>query len=137
MLVSELSQRSGVPASTVRYYEREGLLPAERTRSGYRVFDERAEQRLGFITAAKRLRLPLPAIAELLLVWEADSCRSVKRDLRPAIQTRIDEAEAGIAELVRLRDDLVAARDRLDELPDRDERCDPSCAFLRGDRVVS
>lgn len=121
----------------MRYYEREGLLPAARTRSGYRVFDERAEQRLGFITAAKRLHLPLPAIAELLLVWEAGSCRSVKRDLRPAIQTRIEQAEAGIAELVRLREDLVTARDRLDELPDRDQPCDPSCAFLHGDRAAS
>lgn len=137
LLISELARRSEVPASTLRYYEREGLLPAARTRAGYRVFDERAVQRLGFIGAAKRLGLPLQAIAELLTVWEAGSCRSVKRDLRPAIATRIEQTDTAIAELVRLRGDLVAAGERLDALPDRDGRCDPTCVFLRGDLQVA
>ncbi|BAH55848.1 MULTISPECIES: MerR family transcriptional regulator [Rhodococcus] len=130
LLISELSRRSGVPATTLRYYEQVGLLPAARSHSGYRLYDEHAEQRLRFISAAKRLHLPLPEIFELLTVWEDEACRSVKSQLRPALDARITEAANGIDELTRLHTELVAARGRLDSLPDRADRCDPQCTFL-------
>jgi DNA-binding transcriptional MerR regulator len=128
--ISELARRSGVSASALRYYGDIGLLPAARTPSGYRAYDEHAEERLRFITAAKRLELSLPAIRELLAVWDTDTCRSVKGELRPLLDARIAEAEESIAALTDLRDSLRGARDRLDALPDRDDRCDPGCAFL-------
>jgi MerR family transcriptional regulator, copper efflux regulator len=130
MRISELSRRSGLPASTLRYYEDLGLLPAERDQSGYRVYDEHAEHRLDFINAAKRLELSLPAIGDLLEVWEADACRSVKEGLRPVLQARIDATDHGIAALRDVRARLEAARVRLEMLPDRDEPCDAECAFL-------
>lgn len=130
MRISELSRRSEVPASTLRYYGQLGLLPAERTAAGYRVYDERARERLMFIEAAKRLRLSLPAIADLLTVWQSDACRAVKQQLRPLLRERLAETNATITELESLRDQLADAQCRLDELPDRDQRCDPNCAFL-------
>lgn len=117
-------------ASALRYYGDIGLLPAARTPSGYRMYDEHAEERLRFITAAKRLELSLPAIRELLTVWDSDTCRSVKSELRPLLDARIADTEDSIAALTALRDSLAAARERLDALPDRDDRCDPGCAFL-------
>lgn len=66
LLVSELARRSGVPATTLRFYEREGLLPAGRTTSGYRVYDDVAVDRLAFIATAKRLGLALPEIRLLV-----------------------------------------------------------------------
>ena len=90
-----------------------------------------------FIEAAKRLRLSLSSIGDLVTVWESDTCRSVKGRLRPALDDRIDEADSAIADLQLLRDQLVAARSRLDELPDRDQRCDPDCNFLRDDQRFS
>jgi len=89
MRISELARRSGVPASTLRYYGQLGLLPADRTAAGYRLYDEAAHQRLMFIEAAKRLRLPLPAIADLLAVWQSDACRAVKDQLRPLLDERL------------------------------------------------
>ncbi|MBJ7384883.1 MAG: MerR family transcriptional regulator [Mycolicibacterium sp.] len=130
MRISDLSRRSGVPASTLRYYGQLGLLPAERTPSGYRVYDESAHERLMFIEAAKRLRLSLPAIADLLAVWQSDACRAVKDQLRPLLGERLAETDARITELASLREQLTFAQIRLDELPDRDHRCDPNCAFL-------
>jgi MerR family copper efflux transcriptional regulator len=129
--ISELSRQTGVPPSTLRYYEHVGLLPAtERTPSGYRLYDEHARQRLVFIEAAKRLKLSLASIGDLLTVWETDPCRSVKGRLRPALDQRISEADAALADLQVLRGQLSSARSRLDNLPDRDDRCDPDCAFL-------
>jgi DNA-binding transcriptional MerR regulator len=66
MRISQLAERTGVPATTLRFYETAGLLPAERTRSGYRVYGEEAVERLAFIGAAEGLGLPLEEIAELL-----------------------------------------------------------------------
>ncbi len=64
--ISELARRTGVPASTLRFYEQAGLLPAERTGSGYRMYGEDAVARLELIASAKQLGLPLEEIRELL-----------------------------------------------------------------------
>ncbi|MDG9719768.1 MerR family DNA-binding transcriptional regulator [Streptomyces sp. DH24] len=44
--ISQLAERSGVPATTLRFYEDAGLLPADRTPAGYRVYGEDAVERL-------------------------------------------------------------------------------------------
>lgn len=59
MRISQLAERSGVPATTLRYYESAGLLAADRTPAGYRVYDDAAVERLAFIRAAKQVGLPL------------------------------------------------------------------------------
>ncbi|MFM9700927.1 MerR family transcriptional regulator [Streptomyces europaeiscabiei] len=62
--ISQLAERSGVPATTLRFYEDAGLLPADRTPSGYRVYGEDAVERLAFISSAKLLGLALNEIRE-------------------------------------------------------------------------
>ncbi|MEU6039649.1 MerR family transcriptional regulator [Actinomadura sp. NPDC047616] len=69
MRISQLAARTGVPATTLRLYESAGLLPADRTPAGYRVYGQDAVERLAFIGVAKDLGLPLEEIAELLRVW--------------------------------------------------------------------
>jgi DNA-binding transcriptional MerR regulator len=128
--ISQLAERSGVPASTLRFYESAGLLPADRTPAGYRVYDEMAVERLEFIGAAKQLGLPLEEIAELLQVWAQGSCAQVKADLRPLLVARIDQAQQRAAELAAFTVNLQQAAAHLDALPDRAERCDPQCGFL-------
>jgi DNA-binding transcriptional MerR regulator len=128
--ISQLANRSGVPATTLRFYETAGLLPADRTAAGYRVYGEVAVERLAFIGAAKHLGLPLEEIAELLAVWESGACKEVKADLRPRIAARIADAEARAAELAAFTSSLHRALDHLGALPDRPGRCDPACGFL-------
>ncbi|MFF6835675.1 MerR family transcriptional regulator [Streptomyces sp. NPDC012438] len=130
MRISQLAERSGVPATTLRFYESAGLLPADRTPAGYRLYGEEAVDRLAFIGAAKHLGLPLEEIGELLGVWEAGACRDVKSDLRPRIAARLAEAEARAAELADLTASLHVALAHLNALPDRADRCDPACGFL-------
>lgn len=128
--IAEVAQRSGVPASTLRYYDQIGLVPTGRESNGYRAYPEDVLDRLRFIDAARRLDLPLSEIGELLRPWESDACASVKARLRPSLDEHLQRVEETIAGLSELRDALWAARTHLDELPDREERCDPSCAFL-------
>ncbi|WP_432063495.1 MerR family transcriptional regulator [Streptomyces sp. S1] len=130
MRISQLAERSGVPATTLRFYESEGLLPADRTPAGYRVYGEDALERLAFIGAAKHLGLPLEEIGELLGVWEDGACRDVKTELRPRIAARLAEAEARAAELAAFTASLHGALAHLEALPDRTGRCDPECGFL-------
>ncbi|MFD5204603.1 MerR family transcriptional regulator [Streptomyces sp. NPDC058375] len=132
MRISQLAERSGMPATTLRFYESAGLLSADRTPAGYRVYGEEAVERLAFIGAAKHLGLALEEIGELVGVWEAGACRDVKADLRPRIATRLTEAEARAAELAAFTASLRGALAHLDALPDRAGRCDPECGFLAG-----
>lgn len=140
MRISRLAERSGVPATTLRFYESAGLLSAHRTPAGYRMYGEDAVDRLAFISAAKHLGLALEEIGELVAVWEAGACRDVRADLRPRISARLAGAEVRAAELAAFTDSLRGAQAHLDALPDRAGRCDPECGFLApgaGARSVS
>lgn len=65
--IGELAERSGVEATTIRYYEVIGLLPKpERTLAGYRDYEEKAAIRLRFIRAAQSVGLTLGEIREVL-----------------------------------------------------------------------
>lgn len=136
MRISQLAERSGVPATTLRFYESAGLITADRTPSGYRSYDEEAVRRLAFIGAAKHLGLPLDEIAELLAVWQAGACAEVKADLRPRIAARLAEAAQRASELAAFTASLHSTLEHLDALPDRATRCDPGCAFLSQPEAV-
>lgn len=67
MKIGELAHRAEVGIDTVRYYERQGLLPApERLASGYRRYDQSDVARLRFVRRAKALGFTLIEIRELL-----------------------------------------------------------------------
>ena len=97
LTISRLAQLGGVNLETIRYYERQGLLPAPpRTTSGYRVFPEESVQRLRFIKRAQELGFSLQEIRELLQLRitpgakQADMRRRTEAklaDIEPKIQT--------------------------------------------------
>ncbi|MGC5168763.1 MerR family transcriptional regulator [Luteimicrobium sp. DT211] len=137
MRISELADRSGVPASTLRFYEAEGLLPADRAENGYRMYGESAVDRLAFIAQAKHLDLPLPAIRELVTAWGSQPCHDVRARYRPMLQERAEQLNERIVALQTLQSTLATALERLDALPDRADPCDPECAFLDRPRATT
>jgi MerR family copper efflux transcriptional regulator len=103
MTIGELAAAARVNVETIRYYEREGILPEPpRTASGYRQYDETDQWRLAFIRRGKGLGFTLKEIAELLGAGED---RSVDEVLRVA-SSRLDRVARDIAELERSRDQL-------------------------------
>lgn len=97
----------GVNPRTLRYYESIGLLPAPgRTSSGYRVYDGRAAQRIGFITRAKGLGLTLKEIREILTIFDRGKtpCRTVQQ----VLQKHLGQVEVQIGRLRALRAELRA-----------------------------
>jgi DNA-binding transcriptional MerR regulator len=119
MRISELAVRAGVPVSTVRYYERIGLLPTpERTDTGYRDYDEDSATRLLFVSRARGLGIGCEQIAELLPAWRGSDCVSARDrivslldDKQAEIAARIEELRAFAAQLRNVREsfDLVPA----------------------------
>jgi DNA-binding transcriptional MerR regulator len=118
MRISELAEQAGVMASTVRYYERIGLMqPPSRTDSGYRSYDEADAARLVFITRAKRLGLTLEQIAELLPVWDGVNCGATHEQITQLVDAKRVEVQNRIHELQQFAEHLDAVRDALLESP--------------------
>jgi MerR family transcriptional regulator, redox-sensitive transcriptional activator SoxR len=66
LTVGELSGRSGVPASTLRFYDREGLIQSRRTSGNQRRYTRDTLRRVAFIRASQRVGITLADIREAL-----------------------------------------------------------------------
>ncbi len=81
LTIGKVAAAAGVPVATIRFYERQGLVPAPgRNASGYRVYDPATVDRLRFIVRAKALGFTLEEIRELLMlrVDEQATCREIR-----------------------------------------------------------
>jgi len=127
--VAELAESAGVPASTVRYYERLGLLPpARRADNGYRLFDSSAVDALVFIKRAKGIGMSLEEIIELVTAWPDTECRLLQASLRRFLGKRIDQVEAQRRELEAFRAQLSTVLRRLASRDPGPELCGKGCS---------
>lgn len=100
--IGVVARQASVGIDTVRYYEREGLLPSPRRRaSGYRDYDAGTVERLRFIRRAKDLGFTLEEIRELLAL-STDRERGVK-SVKQRAEARLGEVEQRIRELQRVK----------------------------------
>jgi len=130
MRIAEVAQRTGVPATTLRYYEEIGLLaPAGRSGNGYREYADRDLERLTFITRAKQLDISLDELRELVGVWD-DDCGQVHHQMTAVVASRVAQTQARIGELVALTAQLQAAAARLASAPVSEGPCGDDCACV-------
>jgi DNA-binding transcriptional MerR regulator len=136
MRIGELTERSGVPPTALRYYEQAGLLhPPPRTSAGYRVYDPDVLPRLKFIRAAQAVGLTLDDIRQILGI--RDSGAAPCRHVLTLLEQRRAEVAARIRELKQLQHDLaqltIVGKD-LDPAA-----CDPSgtCAVISLDEPTA
>ena len=119
MNIGLASERSGVPAKTIRYYESIGLIPpADRTDGNYRDYDDSAVSVLQFLKRARAFGFTIDDCRELLSLYR-DRKRS-SADVKAIAERRVTEIEAKILELKALRDTLghLVERCHGDERPD-------------------
>src|SRR5436309_5094914 len=98
LTTGQLARRGGVNLESIRFYERQGLLPKPpRTFSGYRVFSEDSVRRIRFVKRAQELGFSLREIKELLALRlePGTSCADVRR-----------RAEAKLSDIDRKISDL-------------------------------
>ncbi|PPJ42734.1 MULTISPECIES: heavy metal-responsive transcriptional regulator [unclassified Pseudoxanthomonas] len=105
MNIGQLSRRTGVPIDTVRYYEKQHLLPPPtRSASGYRHYEADDVLRLTFIRRAKVLGFTLEEIRDLLALSRTDD--GDMAGIRAAAADKLADVERRLAELTRVRDGL-------------------------------
>ena len=100
--ISEVSKRSGVASSALRFYEERGLIRSERAGSGHRRYERPVLRRIAFIVFAQRIGLTLDEIGRELAKLPPDRAptRAEWSRLSSTWTARIDDR---IAELERLR----------------------------------
>lgn len=101
--VGEMAKRMGVAASTLRYYDKEGLLPfVERSESGIRVFKESDYEWLQVIECLKKTGMQLKDIRTfILMVMEGDNTIDARLQLiirqREAVEQQIADLQETLA----------------------------------------
>ncbi|MFG3251510.1 MerR family transcriptional regulator [Streptomyces sp. NPDC048187] len=114
MRIGELARRTGVSERSLRYYEAQGLLAAERTSGGHRAYPEAAVDRVVRIQELYAAGLHSGKIAELLpCMRDADGGPSAV-----ATPKLVADLTAERARIDRMITDLLRSRDTLDEVID-------------------
>lgn len=98
--ISELARRSGVRASTLRFYEEKGLIASTGRRGLKRLFDPATTERLALIALGRASGFSLDEIAGLLGGPDID---------RAALRAKAAELDRRIETLTRMRDGLTHA----------------------------
>lgn len=122
LLIGQLAKESDVNITTIRYYERRGLMPEpERRESGYRVYPPESVTRLRFIKHAQTLGFVLTEIEEMLAlrVDSTASCDEVKHRTKKKVK-QIDEKIRSLEQMRNALTRLMAvcdSRSATDECP--------------------
>ena len=106
LTIGRLAREVGVNVETVRFYERQGILPKPpRSASGYRQFPANAKRRLKFIKRAQELGFSLSEIRELLALRV--SRRGTSAEIRKRTEAKIVDIEGKIRSLDSMRKSLL------------------------------
>lgn len=110
--IGEAAKRAGVNKTTIRYYEKRGLIPkpdrrrlADRRRLGYRIFTKQHIDQIKFIKRAQELGFTLKEIKELLELRLDDNstCSQIKQEAQQKYRDVVDK----IKDLQRIKTTLI------------------------------
>lgn len=105
--ISQLAKLAGIPTTTVRYYERIGLVePEDRSQGNYRLYGDSSLDKIRFIRAAQGIGFTLDDTKALL----ADSQKC--GDVQVLIVDRLAEIESSLKDLRQVRRVLKSALDK-------------------------
>lgn len=111
LTLKDMLAGSGCTPRTVRFYEREGLLRATRTRGGHRSFLPAELDRLNFILALREAGRSLEEITQILATRDnAGDDPKACQQLDQTLGDQLAELDRKLAVLHRLRDDLEETR---------------------------
>ena len=123
MNIGDVSERTGLPAKTIRYYEEIGLVRPGRDTNGYRRFEGRQLHKLAFLGRARSLGFSIEDCRTLLGLWEDRERASA--DVKAVAEKHLREIDAKMAELSEMRATLFELIQRCAG----DHR--PDCPILR------
>jgi Cu(I)-responsive transcriptional regulator len=97
MNIKDVSEKAGLPAKTIRYYEEIGLISPERGTNGYRVFSRSDLHKLAFLARARTLGFGIEDCRALLALYEDKSRASA--DVKRIAQEHLDQIEEKLVQL--------------------------------------
>ena len=101
--IGEVARGAGVSVRAVRYYEQQGLLAAERSPSGQRLYAHEAIERVRFFQQMYAAGLNSRSIAELMPCWDSGHTdaeqRAMLRAERDRIQAKVDDLQTALSRL--------------------------------------
>jgi MerR family redox-sensitive transcriptional activator SoxR len=106
LTVGQLSARSGVAVSALRFYEAQGLIHARRTAGNQRRYDREMLRRVAFVRASQRVGIPLSRIKDALEKLPAGRTPTPRDWARLSAAWR-DDLDSRISQLQHLRDRLT------------------------------
>jgi Cu(I)-responsive transcriptional regulator len=101
MNIGNASDRSGLPAKTIRYYEEIGLIRPDRGDNGYRDYGEADIHKLRFLQRSRGLGFSVEECRQLLALYEDRERASA--DVRQIASAKLTEIDRKIRELTELR----------------------------------
>lgn len=105
MKITKVSEHSGIPVDTLRYYERVGLIPpVHRNESGIRDYDELDLRRVDFIKCMRSAGLPVEVLIEYMgLVQQGDKTIEARKEIlieqRDLLAARMAEVQKTLERL--------------------------------------
>ena len=137
--IGEVARASGLAATALRYYEREGVLgPTERSEAGYRLYDGQTLERLQFIPAAQAVGFTLDDIRTLLGLDDGETrSQRCRAEVRGLIEKRLKDVEEKMQQLQHVKTALAAALERCVNTDDwcpvlRDLHASTAASTVRG-----
>ena len=104
--IGEISQRTGVATSALRFYESIGLISSQRTTGNQRRFQRAIIRRVAVIKAAQRAGIPLDEIGRAISTLPADRAPT-RDDWERFSRSWKQDLERRIGQLTRIKDDLT------------------------------
>ncbi|MGY3439689.1 MULTISPECIES: Cu(I)-responsive transcriptional regulator [unclassified Marinovum] len=104
MNIGEVSELSGLPAKTIRYYEDIGLIKPKRSENGYRAFREHDLHKLAFLGRARALGFSIDDCRTLLDLYEDDTRESGQ--VKALAKQHLGEIDEKIRQLETMRETL-------------------------------
>ena len=105
MKIGELASSAGLSVDTIRFYEKQGLIPPpQRTDTNYRMYDADTPRRLIFIRKARDLGFTLQEIGQLLALSEDGQAGAI--DVKDRAQAKLGDLDRKIAEMQEMRRSL-------------------------------
>lgn len=112
--IGELARLTGFNAKAIRYYEQIGVLPpSQRAENGYRQYDQADIHRLNLLRRLRLLGISLEQARTLLTATLDAPCFEVQRDLLHLVNARLAALDQELAELQRLREEVVRCQQHL------------------------
>lgn len=141
-LISEVSDLTGLPSKTIRYYEDIKLIPPpKRNESGYRIFSGEDIKRLKLIKKAKFLGISLDEIKKIIDIAFNESCGDFEEKFVELLKDKVIEVNDTIDELYELRKELIETYKKVNSETEKFKKdckageCE-ECAFIDEEKLL-